>query len=124
VNRLFAPEIAPGFFFATPEATNPDGADGLPAGSSVNLAALANTFPFDDNVTTSTGDAWAGSVNPDAPYTPLTLNPGQSGNITVTFTPSGHRGHTVDGFIGVDTFNQFTLSGDEVATIPYKYRVR
>jgi hypothetical protein len=123
VNRLFAPEIAPGLFFASPDPANPDGASGVPAGSSVKLAALANTYPFDGDVTTSTGDIWAQSVNPDAPYTPLTLNPGQSGAITVTFTPSGHRGQTVDGFIGVDTFNQFTFSGDEVATIPYEYRV-
>ncbi len=125
INREFAPEIAPGLFFASPSATNPDGADGLPAGSSANLAALANTYPFDSNVTTSTGDIWEQSVNPSAPpYTPLTLNPGQSGTITVTFTPSGRRDHRVDGFIGVDTFDEFTDSGDEVATIPYEYRVR
>jgi hypothetical protein len=124
INREFAPEIAPGQFFATPEATNPDGSDGLPAGSSVNLAALANTFPFDANATTSTGDFWELSVSPSTSYTPLTLQPGQSGTITVTFTPSGRRGHTVDGFIGVDTFNEFTFSGDEVATVPYEYRVR
>jgi hypothetical protein len=124
VNREFAPEIAPGLFFASPSGTNPDGADGVPPGSSVNLAALANTYPFDSSVTTTTGDIWALSVNPDASYTPLTLNPGQSGTITVTFTPSGRRGHAVDGFIGVDTFNEFTDSGDEVATIPYQYRVR
>ena len=124
VNREFAPEIAPGQFFATPEASQPDGANGLPAGSSVNLAALANTFPFDSNATSSTGDIWDASVNPNATYTPLTLQPGQSGTITVTFTPSGRRHHTVDGFIGVDTYNEFTVSGDEVATIPYEYRVR
>jgi hypothetical protein len=124
VNRLFAPEVAPGLFFSTPEATGPDGADGLPAGSSVNLAALANTFPFDSDVTSSTGDIWQQSVDPNAPpFTPLTLQPGQTGAITVTFTPSGHRGHRVDGFIGVDTWNEFTASGDEVATIPYEYRV-
>jgi subtilisin family serine protease len=124
INREFAPEIAPGLFFATPSNTNPDGADGVPPGSSVNVAALANTYPFDSNVTTSTGDIWALSVNPNASYTPLTLNPGQSGTITVTFPPSGRRGHTVHGFIGVDTFNEFTDSGDEVATIPYEYRIR
>src|SRR6185437_1538914 len=84
VNREFAPEIAPGLFFATPEASQPDGANGLPPGSSVNLAALANTFPFDPNATSSTGDIWEASVNPNASYTPLTLQPGQSGTITVT----------------------------------------
>ena len=124
VNLEFAPEIAPGVFFSTPTPTNPDGADGVPPGSSVNLAALANTFPFDRHVTTSTGDVWAQSVNPSAPYTPLTLDPNQSGTITVTFTPSGRHGHAVEGFIGVDTYDEFTASGDELATIPYEYRVR
>jgi hypothetical protein len=124
VNREFAPELAPGVFFSTPTPTNPDGTDGVPAGSSVDLAALANTFPFDGNVSTSTGDAWAQSVNPNAPYAPLTLDPNQSGAITVTFTPSGRHRHTVEGFIGIDTFDEFTFSGDEVATIPYEYRVR
>lgn len=133
VNRLFAPEVAPGPFFALPQATNPDGANGLPPGSSVNLAALANTYAFDNNASASTGDIWQSSVDPTAQYSPLTLEPGQSGTITVTFTPTGRHGpftptgrhgHTVEGFIGVDTFNEFSFSGDEVATIPYQYRVR
>jgi subtilisin family serine protease len=125
VNRLFAPEVAPGFFFALPEPIGPFGATGAPAGSSANLAAIANTSPFDESVAPSTGDVWAQSVDPNAaPYAPLTLAPGQSGTITLTFTPSGRRGHVVRGFIGLDTFNAVTASGDEVAAIPYKYRIR
>jgi hypothetical protein len=30
----------------------------------------------------------------------------------------------VRGFLGVDTFSLDTFSGDEVATIPYQYKVR
>jgi hypothetical protein len=29
----------------------------------------------------------------------------------------------VRGFIGVDTFNSFTLAGDQLANIPYTYTV-
>jgi hypothetical protein len=125
VTRLSAPEVAPGLFFGVPEPTGPFGATGVPAGSSVNLAAVANTNPFDANVTASTGDFWAESVDPNAPpFTPLTLTPGQSGTITLTFTPSGRRGHVVRGFIGLDTVSSFTASGDEITKIPYQYRIR
>ena len=47
VTRITAPEVNPGFFAGIPEAQGPFGADGVPAGSSVNLAAVANTNPFD-----------------------------------------------------------------------------
>jgi hypothetical protein len=125
VNRLTAPEVAPGFFTAFPEPTGPFGANGLPAGSAANVAAVANSNPFDSNVVPSTGDVWSFSVDPHpAPFEPLTLAPGQSGAITLTFTPSGRRGHIVRGFIGLDTFNTVTASGDEVTTIPYEYRIR
>ncbi|MGZ4177552.1 MAG: S8 family serine peptidase [Solirubrobacteraceae bacterium] len=124
VTRITAPEVNPGFYFGLPEPQGPDGAAGAPPNASANLAAVAHTFPFDSNVTSSSGDVWAQSVDPTASYTPLTLTPGQTGTITVTFTPSGGRHRAVEGSLGVDTFSLDTLSGDEVATIPYEYRVR
>jgi subtilisin family serine protease len=120
VAALSAPEVAPGFFFGLPEATGPftSGTTGT-----VNLAAVANTNPFDSAVTSTSGDAWAQSVNASAPYAPVTLDPGQAGTITLTITPSAPKGTVVRGFIGVDTLNLATISGDELVNIPYTYTV-
>jgi subtilisin family serine protease len=120
VAALVAPEVAPGLFFALPEATGPftTGTTGT-----VNLAAVANTNPFDSAVTSTSGDAWAQSVSATAPYSPLTLAPGQSGTITLTITPGAAKGTVVRGFIGVDTLNLATISGDEMINIPYTYTV-
>ena len=120
IAALAAPEIAPGAWFGIPEATGPftSGTTGT-----VNLAAVANTNPFDSAVTSTSGDVWAQSVDATATYTPLTLAPGQTGTITLTITPSAAKGTVVRGFIGVDTFNLSTASGDELVNIPYTYTV-
>jgi Subtilase family len=119
-----APELAPGPYSAFPEPAGPFGADGVRSDASVDTAGLADTNPFNTDVTSTTGDAWESSVDPTAPYSPLNLAPGQTGTITVTFTPSGRKGQVVRGFIDVDTFNLFTFTGDKVSTIPYSYRVK
>ncbi|MGH7882820.1 MAG: hypothetical protein ACREN8_07920, partial [Candidatus Dormibacteraceae bacterium] len=69
------------------------------------------------------GDAWAQAVNASAPSTSLSLDPGASGTITLTITPIATSGEVVRGFIGVDTYNVYTGSGDEVGLIPYTYKV-
>jgi hypothetical protein len=89
----------------------------------VNLAAVASTNPFDPAVSASSGDVWAQSVNVNAPHTPLSLGPGQTGTITLTFNPTGPKGTVVRGFIGVDTFNLASFGGDEMINIPYTYKV-
>jgi hypothetical protein len=123
VAHLSAPEVAPGFFFALPEATGPFPAGGAGSGATVNLAASANTYRFDPAVSASSGDVWAESVNPSASYSPLSLAPGQSGTITLTITPNAAKGTVVHGFVAVDTFNLASFSGDEIITIPYTYKV-
>ena len=120
VATLTAPEVAPGFFFGIPEATGPFT---TPTTATVNLAAVANTNPFDSAVSASSGDVWAQSVNTSAPYTPLSLGPGESGTITLTFTPNAPKGTVVRGFLGVDTLNLVTVSGDQLINIPYTYKV-
>jgi hypothetical protein len=89
----------------------------------VNLAAVADTNPFDSAVTASSGDVWAQSVNPAAPYTPVSIGPGQTATITLTITPNAPKGTVVRGFIGVDTFSLVTFTGDQVINIPYSYTV-
>jgi hypothetical protein len=89
----------------------------------VNLTAAATTNPFDPAVSSSTGDVWAQSVNANAPYSPLTLGPGQTGKITLRITPTAPKGKIVHGFVGIDTLNLATASGDELAELPYVYKV-
>ncbi len=121
--RVTAPELAPGFYFDLPEPTGPFGPTGVPAGSSADLVGIADSNPFDTNVTASSGDVWRQSVDPNAPYAPLSLAPGQTGTITLTFNWTGHKGKVQRGFIDVDTFNLASLGGDKVTTIPYAYKL-
>jgi hypothetical protein len=88
-----------------------------------SCGADAVTAAFDPAVTSSTGNAWSAFEGVTDTYDPLVLQPGQSGDITVTFTPTGPRGSAVSGFLAVETFNYNTLSSDQVASIPYSYRV-
>ncbi len=122
-STLSAPELAPSFYFGIPEPTGPFPNGGVGSGATVNLAAVANTNPFDSAVSADTGDVWAQSVDPTARYTPLTLGAGKSGKITLTITPNAQKGSVVRGFIAVDTFDLLSLSGDEITAIPYAYRV-
>src|SRR5205085_4410895 len=89
-----------------------------------HMGAVANTNPFDSAVPADTGDVWAQSVDATAPYSPLTLGPGDTGTITVTITPNARKGTVVRGFVDVDTFNLVSAGGDRLTTIPYAYRVR
>ncbi|HEY2505074.1 MAG TPA: S8 family serine peptidase [Streptosporangiaceae bacterium] len=114
------PELSLGQEWNAPEPLCP--CSGPITGTS-KLVAVAIANPFDSAVSSSTGDAWAQTVSVGAPYTPLTLAPGQSGTITLTITPGAAKGTVVRGFIAVDTYNQATSSGDELINIPYTYKV-
>ena len=91
----------------------------------VNTGMLAQTEAFDRNAASSTGDIWRDTVDASQPaYTPLTLRPGQSGAITVTFTPQGTRGSKVDGTLYVDDFGFRLDTGNEQAAFPYSYKIK
>jgi hypothetical protein len=95
------------------------------------MSMTAATKPFDPAVTSPTGDFWLFSINPAAAaasFSPVVINPGQTGVINVTITPSGAPGTIVGGNLYVDDladnvppYGQQT--GDELAAIPYGYTV-
>ncbi len=92
------------------------------------MAMEATTQAFDPAVTSPPGDFWDVSVNPNAPFSLLVVNPGQTVTVNVTITPSAATGTVVSGHLYVDTFlggvppfGQQT--GDELAALPYEYTV-
>jgi hypothetical protein len=118
---VFGP-ATPGFWDIAPDEVGPF--TGPAPAATASTAMIARTLGFDSTVTTSTGDAEDEAVNPDdTSYTPLVLEPGQSGSMTATITPpAGARG-VQRGTLYVDVFdNVFGVAG-EVLALPYEYRV-
>ena len=132
--------LASGLYSAAPSLAGPYPAAGATA-STVQLSAVVSAKQFDLSATSSTGDEVANQLSLgatifnlttkkfDQVYNPLTLAPGQSGTINVTFAPNGAAGSTVSGTLYVDAVNAassssfVTGSGDEVAALPYAYTV-
>ncbi|HEY7147318.1 MAG TPA: hypothetical protein VH637_23975 [Streptosporangiaceae bacterium] len=120
--------LTPGVWFAAPSECGPYPAGGAPAGTaSVSMSVTAKAF--DTSVTSDTGDINLAAINPAASVTPVIINPGDSGVINVTITPSGASGTKVSGTLYVDDlldsvppFNQF--SADELAGLPYSYTIK
>jgi hypothetical protein len=54
---------------------------------------------------------------------PLFLAPGKTGTITVTIKPSAAKGSVVQGHLYIDSFNEVSVSGDELIDLPYGYTV-
>jgi hypothetical protein len=118
----------PGLWFATPTQIGPYATPVTPVVGTVSGVAV--TQEFDLAAVPSTGDGigfFAGTTPED--YTPLTLDPGQTGTITVLITPQAGAG-TVSGNLYVDalavdanTQLPMTLIDDELVAIPYSYTV-
>jgi hypothetical protein len=131
---LSASDVASGLWTVTPYLY---GATGKRASSFsvANLALTATTQGFNPAITSSTGDLWLASTNPDLGFDPYVVNPGQSLSIPVTITPAGTAGTTVSGTIYLDDtsdvpslvtadglFNNAQV-GSSVAAFPYSYTV-
>jgi hypothetical protein len=121
--------VTSGLWSATPDECGPYGSP-APAGSAT-LSMTVKTKPFDPDVTSSTSDLWLGSINPAATFSPLVLNPGQTGTISVTITPTGASGTVVSGALYIDDVVQGVpppaygqSGGDELTSFPYTYTIK
>jgi Subtilase family/Peptidase inhibitor I9 len=117
-----ATEVGPGQYFTTAALVGPFPPGGAMA--TVDMATFAHAQAFDGTVTSSTGDRWLATVQQTPPpFTPLVLQPGETGTITVTIRPSGPAGTVVRGVLYVEDFNEFPLTGDELKAFPYTYTI-
>jgi hypothetical protein len=126
--------ISRGIWFTNMQQIGPFTDDGAPPGSST-LTASMRTLAFDSAVTSSTGDPYGNSVDPNNNGfgNPVRIAPHQTRTILVTITPTGAHGTDVSGLLNLVTIPNlptgsgglpFTSTGEVVATVPYAYRVR
>jgi hypothetical protein len=116
------PELSNGTWFLAPSLRGPFDAA---ASGSATVGMVAQMKAFDRDANSTTGDWWRVLIDANAPdWTPLKLGPGQSGTITVTFTPQGRRGNKVKGVLYVDDFSLRTFTGNEQMAFPYSYRIK
>ena len=79
--------VTPGLWVAEPAKLGPFSGP-APSGF-VNMSMTAAAKPFDPAVTSPTGDFWLFAINPTAAaasFSPVVINPGQTGVINVTMT--------------------------------------
>ena len=117
------PAASPGVWFIGPTPAGGPFSAPVPTGT-VSTAMLVNTRQFDTDTSSSTGDIWQQTVDPNAAdFTPMTLAPGQRGTMILTITPSGKKGKVVNGTLYVDVFSGRLFIGGEVVAIPYQYTI-
>ena len=131
-------QLARGLWASFIQQIGPFTGAGAPTGTST-LTATAVTQPLDPAVTSAAGDPYAPGFTGTAPTgTPVVVNPGQPGSLTVTITPSAKAGTVVHGVIyvvtspfngdntlagAIDGLGAVDTSGDVLAAIPYTYTV-
>ena len=132
-------QLARGLWGTFPQQIGPFSDAGAPAGTST-LTATALTQPLDPSVTSAAGDPYApGFTGAALAGTPVVVNPGQTGSLKVTITPTAKAGTVVHGviylvtspFTGTDNLSgalggglgTVQTSGDLLAALPYTYTV-
>jgi len=114
--------LTPGIWAQDPTVLGPTNAA---VSGSATEAESVTTAAFDRSAVATGGDLWLQGVDPTAPtLAPVTIQPGQTGTVTVTFTPTGKSGDKVNGVVYVDTYNAAYGTADELTGIPYSYTVK
>jgi hypothetical protein len=108
-----------------PQLIGPFGTSGA-APSTTTLTLTATTAAFDPAVTSSTGDLW--QQGGAAGFTPVIVQPGQTTTLYAVITPAAAAGSVVRGVLYLDDSSALSNygpspSGDQLAAIPYTYRV-
>lgn len=120
--QFSAPEVVPGIWPLIPSLIGPFTG---PGSGTANTGIVARSRTFDSTVTSSTGDVEQEYVDPNAPAAaPVTIDPGQTRTITVTFTAPAHAGGADRGDLIVDDNFAPDASANEITAIPYSYRTR
>ena len=126
---LTEPEVSPGFWDLNPDEVGPYLATGAPT-ATASASMHVVTQAFDPAVTSSTGDLWSVVNGLSSSYSPVYVPAGATATITVQVTPSGAAGSLRSGTLfvddetiaGVDGIYDFP-NGDEIAAIPYSYKI-
>ena len=138
-SRFSSRSVTQGLWAADPAVFGVTPPGGAPAGK-VDFTVTAHTKPFDPSVTSPVSDLWQTSVKPaTSGLQVFTVNPGQTRDIPVTITPAGAKGTVVSGTAYVDdlivadspSLNAINFSvalpyvgtGDELAGLPYSYKI-
>ncbi len=121
-------EVSPGLWYLNPSEIGPYPGTGAPAATASD-SFVAVTPAFDPTVSPSTGDLWSAYQGLSQGFSPVYLEPGQTAVIPLTITPTASPGTWVSGVINVDDAFQddpvvtTLVDGDELAALPYSYRV-
>jgi hypothetical protein len=121
VATIIGADLPASIYSCPPSEIGPFATTGTDTTFSCGAAAVTNTF--DLAVDSSTGNVWSALEGLTNRFSPLVLQPGQAGDITVAITPTANSGTKVSGFLAVDTWNPNTISSDQLVNIPYRYRV-
>jgi hypothetical protein len=96
---------------------------GVDPSANAALAAAVRASQRQLLVNKSAKSSSASSSAAPADPAPLVLNPGETGTIWVTITPSGPSGSVIRGHLYIDSVDLNISQGNELKDLPYAYTI-